>query len=66
MAEMWKPVTAETIKHWLETIMNEAMDELTPWELKFVSDMETRLDNNWTFNQSQQEKLEQIYANRTK
>lgn len=65
MAEIWKPVSRETIQHWIDTILNEAQDKLNSWELKFVSDMENKIYNSWSWTEAQERKLEQIYAEKT-
>lgn len=65
MAEMWKPRDNETLKHWLDTIINEASDDLTDWEIKFIDDVSIRINNKWPLTRTQEEKLEEIYANKT-
>lgn len=66
MAEMWRSKSTEVLKDWVQTIIDEASDDLNAWELKFISDMETKLANGWFITQAQQEKLESIYAEKTK
>lgn len=65
MSEMWKPKDPELLKSWVKAIMEEASDELTDWESRFVSDMEIRLTRGYVLTQSQEDKLEQIYAEKT-
>ena len=65
MPPIWKPKDPELLKSWVEAIIAEASDELTMWETKFIEDMQTRLNHGWPLTQSQEEKLEQIYAERT-
>jgi len=65
MSKLWQPQDRDVINHWINTILDEASDDLNPWELKFISDMEIRLANGWSWTQAQEEKLEQIYASKT-
>ena len=66
MAEMFRPQSTDTLKLYVKTILDEASDDLNTWELKFISDMEIKLDNGWQLTQAQEEKLESIYAAKTK
>lgn len=65
MPPIWQPRDNDTLKHWLDTILNEASDKLTAWETNFIADMEPRIRNNRPLTQGQEEKLEQIYAEYT-
>ena len=65
MAEMWKPKPKEVLKQWINDVIEEASDRLTMWEMKFIADMEHRVNNNQPLTQQQEEKLEQIYADKT-
>jgi hypothetical protein len=65
MAPIWKPQPFEVLNHWLDAILSEASDELNDWETKFVDDMMIRVANKWALSQTQEEKLEQIYAKYT-
>jgi len=62
MSKLWHPQDRDVINHWLNTILDEASDDLNEWETKFISDMQIKLVNGWTWTQAQEEKLEQIYA----
>jgi hypothetical protein len=62
----WQPQDRDVINHWLNTIVDEASDDLSAWELKFISDMQIRLQNGWKWTEAQEKKLEQIYADKTK
>lgn len=66
MALAWKPQPREVIKSWIDAIITEASDDLTAWELKFISDIEIKVDNGWMLTQKQEEILERIYAEKTK
>lgn len=66
MAEKWKPNSLEVLRSWADAIIDEASDELTDWENKFIIDIEVRLARGSTLTQSQEEKLEQIYTEKTK
>lgn len=65
MSKLWKPQPFEVLSHWLEAILQEASDELNDWETKFIDDMTMKVANKWQLTQSQEEKLEQIYAKYT-
>jgi hypothetical protein len=65
MAEMWKPKSKEVLQQWINDVIEEASDRLTVWEMKFISDMEVRVKNNQPLTQVQEEKLEEIYADKT-
>lgn len=65
MAEMWKPKDPNLLRSWLDAILMEASDKLNDWETKFISDMEDIMDVGRRLSQSQEEKLEQIYAAKT-
>ena len=65
MAEVWKPKDREILKHWFNDIMQEASDQLTPWEMNFMVAVEKRLDNNNPLTEEQEKKLEEIYAEYT-
>lgn len=66
MAEIWKPKDPELLKSWCQAIIDEASDDLNTWELQFISDIDTKLNNGWKLNQAQEEKLENIYSEKTK
>jgi len=51
---------------WLNTILDEALDKLNDWETNFIEDISIRLNAGWPLTEAQAEKLEQIYANKTK
>jgi hypothetical protein len=66
MGEVWHPKDSKILREWLDTIILEASDDLSDWESKFVSNMEERLTLGFKLTQVQEEKLEQIYAAKTK
>jgi hypothetical protein len=66
MAEIWIPKGREIWQYWIDTIIDEASDNLTAWDLNFVSNMETYLTNGRPLTQRQEEILERIYAEKTK
>lgn len=66
MSGIWKPKDPILLIHWLEAILEESSDNLNDWEINFISDINIKLNNGWTLTQNQEEKLEQIYANKTK
>lgn len=65
MAPIWKPQPNEVLAHWLETILEEASDQLNNWENKFIHDMTILIANKWQLTQAQEETLEKIYAEKT-
>jgi hypothetical protein len=66
MAEKWKPTEPEVLQSWIDALQYEASDDLSDWESNFVNDMANRLMRGSTLTQSQEEKLEEIYAEKTK
>lgn len=66
MGKVWKPADIDTLRHWVTTIIDEASDELDDWENQFITDIQIRIANNWKLTETQEKKLEEIYANRTK
>lgn len=50
----------------LQTIIDEAQDKLTAWELSFLSNIEMKLDKGFSLTEDQADKLEQIYSDRVK
>lgn len=65
MAEIWKPKDPDLIISWWEAIVDEAQDELTPWELEFITSIEIRVRNKWQLSEKQEKTLERIYAEKT-
>jgi hypothetical protein len=65
MPPIWQPRDNDTLKAWIDTILNEAEDRLSDWERKFIADMEPRIAAKRPLTQGQEEKLEQIYAEYT-
>lgn len=65
MAPIWRPQTFEVLQQWIDDIIEEASDDLTDWETKFVDDMRIRVLNKWQLSQRQEEILERIYAEKT-
>lgn len=64
MAEIWKPQPIEVYREWMRKILAEA--EVTAWENVFLRDIDMRLQTGQQLTQAQAEKLEQIYADKTK
>lgn len=65
MSEMWRPLSLETYKGWVEQILEQAQDNLSEWETTFVYDMQRKLGRGGVLTQAQAEKLESIYAEKT-
>lgn len=66
MAKIWEPQSFEVLKHWLNTILDEASDDLNDWEERFISEIGIRIDNGWQLTELQEKKLESIYMEKTK
>ena len=64
MAKVWQP-NPENMLHYFTAIVDEASDELNAWELKFISDIESRVRNKTPLSEAQEQKLEQIYVRYT-
>jgi hypothetical protein len=62
---MWQPQSFEVLQSWVDAILEEASDNLNDWETKFIEDMRVRVQNRWALSQTQEEKLESIYAEKT-
>lgn len=65
MAEVWKPKDPSLLRSWLEAVLLEASDSLNDWEKNFINSIEERLDKGFRLSESQEQKLEQIYAEHT-
>lgn len=65
MAPIWKPKDPKILKGWINDILTEASDTLTDWESRFIADMDMRLTVGSTLTESQEQKLEEIYAEKT-
>ncbi len=65
MAPIWKPQPFEVLTQWINDILEEASDDLNDWETKFIEDMNIRVNNKWPLTETQEKKLESIYADKT-
>ncbi len=65
MPPVWKPRDNDTLKVWLEAIVNEASEQLNDWEMTFIENIGVKVLSGWTLTQAQEEKLESIYAKYT-
>ena len=65
MAPIWKPQPNEVLQQWLNTILEEASDQLNDWGTRFIDDMTIKIANRWSLTQRQEEILERIYADKT-
>ena len=66
MSKIWEPQDFNTYKYWVTSILTEASDELSDWEASFVDSISERLEQNRNLTEAQAEKLESIYAAKTK
>ena len=65
MPPIWKPQPPEVLKSWVDAIMQEASDDLSDWETKFIENINARLIAGKPLSQAQEETLEKIYAEKT-
>ena len=65
MPPIWKPQPNEVLQKWVDDVITEASDDLNEWETNFINDMKIRIDNRWELTRTQQDRLEQIYADKT-
>jgi hypothetical protein len=65
MAKIWEQQPFEVLKQWIDDILEEASDDLNDWETKFIDDMNIRVINGWPLTETQEKKLESIYADKT-
>lgn len=65
MAQIWKPQSLATLREWINAILNEASDDLNDWESTFIVDMDYRVASGQSLTQTQEEKLEKIYSEKT-
>lgn len=65
MPEIWHQQSWDTLEYWVNTILEEASDELNDWETNFVNDIQIRISNRRPLTKLQQDKLEHIYAEKT-
>lgn len=66
MAPIWKPQENETYRAWIDSIIDEASDDLNDWENSFLDSLSSRLISGYNLTQAQAEKLEQLYTKHTK
>jgi len=66
MAVMWQRKDKEVVRGWLNILKAEGRG-LTAWEVKFCREFRENLDRypNYKWSQGQEDKLEQIYTERT-
>ena len=63
--KIWQPQPFEVLQQWLDAIIDEASDNLTPWETRFVEDIGIRITNRWPLTEKQEGILEKIYSEKT-
>jgi hypothetical protein len=66
MAKIWKPLDIGTYLDWAEIIIDEASDNLTDWEISFVDSIHGKLLTGQQLTEAQANRLEKIYAEKTK
>ena len=65
MAEKWKPKDKSIYNQWINEIITKG-ESLTEWEVDFITSIRKYLKFGNNPTQAQAEKLESIYANKTK
>jgi hypothetical protein len=67
MPPIWKPLAKEIYYQWIESLKDEAWEELNEWEQNFVTDIERRLMKyrEYKLSEKQHEILERLYAEKT-
>ncbi len=65
MPPIWKPRSKEILQSWIDTILDEASDELNDWENSFIENIGQRLIVYSQLTETQEEKLESIYVKHT-
>lgn len=55
----------EVLRYWIERCLEDET-KLTNWELAFLYGMDTKLTEWGRISEAQEEKLEQVYAEKTK
>lgn len=66
MSRIWQSQPREVLQSWIDAILEEASDDLNDWESYFINDMAIRIANGWSITETQERKLESIYAEKTK
>ncbi len=65
MAKIWEPQPKEVLLNWIETILTEASDNLSPWETDFILSIQEQLNYKNHLSEEQEGKLEEIYVEKT-
>lgn len=65
MAKIWEQQSFEVLQSWVDSILTEASDDLNDWETNFINDIQIRIANRWPLTETQEKKLESIYAEKT-
>ena len=63
---MWKPQTIDVYKSWIIALIEQSAIPLSNWESGFIDSVYVQLVHGKNLTQSQAEKLEDIYATKTK
>lgn len=68
MATKWKSQPKEVLRHWITSLKEPTVFNtvLTEWERYFVESLEHQLSAGGVLSQKQHEKLEDLYASKTK
>ena len=68
MAEVWKPYPREVIFEWIDALQcrDDLRESLSEWETNFILSLKNQLKFKNNLTQAQTDKLEFIYAEKTK
>lgn len=66
MSKIYKPQSKEVIQSWIDAILEEASDKINDWEANFIDSIQTSLNRYGKLTEAQENKLENIYAEKTK
>lgn len=65
MSKIWEPQPKDVLEHWVDSILEGALDKLTKWEEDFVRSCDEQLVYKDHLSERQEEILERIYAEKT-
>lgn len=62
MSEVWKPKDTSVYQDWIDSIFDEAENELSDWERNFLDSIQQQLNRSGRLSQKQEAVLEKIYS----
>lgn len=68
MAKIWKPHDRTVIFSWIDSLLDPSQlsEELTEWEQNFVESLKSQMAYKIHLSKEQEDKLEFIYAEKTR